>query len=367
MHIRNTLLSAALCTLCAGPSLAAAPRYGVTLIDPLPGNATVAALNNAGTVVGRRYDEALGGYVAYAWNAGQFTTLPGQMESPRAISNAGHIAGVSPVYEEGGYQQMMSWGMVYHQGVMHGVPDPITPDYSTGRWYTFTSPLGVNSAGTVLAMQETNAGSGIFLAHGDNATLLPMSQGEAINEAGQVLGNTFFDNGTSVRAVLYDNGNVVELGSLAADGSSVASDLNDSGLAVGTSGGRTFIWRDGVMEAFGGLANETATAVNNHEGVIGTFIHGGTGLDYRHSYLYQDGVQYDLQDLLAGGGGWRITDVTDINDSGQIAGRACNGAGQCFAALLVPVPEPATWGMLLAGLGVVAAACRRGGLRRRAA
>jgi hypothetical protein len=58
--------------------------------------------------------------------------------------------------------------------------------------------------------------------------------------------------------------------------------------------------------------------------------------------------------------------VTDINDSGQIAGRACNGAGQCFAALLVPVPEPATWGMMLAGLAVVGAA-RLGGLRRRAA
>jgi probable HAF family extracellular repeat protein len=288
------------------------------------------------------------------------------MESPRAISNAGHIAGVSPVYEEGGYQQMMSFGMVYHQGVVRGVPDALTPDYSTGRWYTFTSPLGVNSAGTVLAQQETNAGSGIYLAVGDSTTLLPMWRGAAINEAGQVAGGALFDNGASDRAVLYDNGNVVDLGTLNGAAHSVASDLNDQGVVVGTSGGRSFVWHDGVMEAFGSLANENARAVNNHGDVIGTFVNGGTGTDYRHSYLYQDGVQYDLQDLLAGGGGWRIADVTDINDSGQIAGRACNGAGQCFAALLVPVPEPATWGMMLAGLAVVGAA-RLGGLRRRAA
>lgn len=381
MPISNFLLRGAVCAvcvpcaLCALPALAAAPRYGVTIIDTVPGKASVAALNNAGTVVGARYDAARGAWGAYAWSAGQISMLPEQMASVRAISNAGHIAGVSPLYEDGGYQQMMSFGMLYYQGTMRGVPDALQPDYSTGRWYSFTSPLGVNSAGTLLVQQETNAGSGIYLAQGDDTSLLPMWQGAAINESGQVVGGARFDNETATRAVLYSNGQVLDLGTLAGGSNSYARDLNDYGVVVGSSDvgtaqavhGHSFIWRDGVMQAIGSLAMEnSAQAVNNHGDVVGTFATGGSGLDSRHSYLFRDGVQYDLQTLLAGGGGWRITDVVDINDSGQIAGQACDAAGRCFAALLVPVPEPGSWGMLLAGLAVVGAV-RLGGLRRRAA
>lgn len=231
------------------------------------------------------------------------------------------------------------------------------------------------SAGTVLARQETNGG-GTYLANGDNATVLPFWQGRAINESGQVAGARLDDNGGFIRAVLYTNGQVVDLGTLAGGRDSFASDLNDSGVVVGGSdfgtaglaSRQSFIWRDGVMEALGSTATRnTATAINNHGDVVGTFATGGTGLDQTHSYLYQDGVQYDLQTLLAGGGGWRIMEVVDINDSGQIAGQACNAAGQCFAALLSPVPEPASYGMLLAGLAVVVGVRGRGGLRRRAA
>lgn len=364
----------ALLLSASASAFAAAPRYGVTVIDPAAGYATVNALNNAGVAIGRRYDEVRGGWGAYSWSAGQFTMLPDSMEAAYAISNAGHIVGTSPVFEEGGYQQMMSFGRIYHQGAMRAVPDALTPDYSTGRWYTFTTPVGVNSAGTVVVRQETNAGSGSYLANGDSTTLLPMFQAAAINESGQVAGDLLPDSGP--RAVLYDNGQLVDLGTLAGRSGSHATDVNDAGVVVGGSGFaaagqshyHSFIWRDGVMEAIGALATENfAKAINSNGDVVGTFVTDGTGLDYRHSFLYQDGVQYDLQTLLAGGGGWRITEVVDINDSGQIAGQACNAAGQCFAALLSPVPEPGTYGMLLAGLAVVAGARRRGGLRRRAA
>jgi hypothetical protein len=66
-------------------------------------------------------------------------------------------------------------------------------------------------------------------------------------------------------------------------------------------------------------------------------------------YLYQDDTQYDLDSLLLDRS-WRIADVSDINDSGMIVGQACNFAG-CYAASLTPVPEPAAYAMLLAGLG----------------
>ncbi|MNY56017.1 PEP-CTERM motif protein [compost metagenome] len=52
--------------------------------------------------------------------------------------------------------------------------------------------------------------------------------------------------------------------------------------------------------------------------------------------------------------------ATDINDNGEITAWVCDGANaQCFGALLSPVPEPATYGMLLAGLGLAVFRPRR--------
>ncbi len=75
------------------------------------------------------------------------------------------------------------------------------------------------------------------------------------------------------------------------------------------------------------------------------------------SETFMTEVMYDLNNLLQGGGGWTLVEAWSVNADGKIVGWGkLNGEDRGF--VLVPIPEPATLGLLcLAGL----AALRRRG------
>jgi len=363
-----------LCLFVSGSAGAAAPRYAVTPLDNT-GTSWAYAINSAGTVAAADSRADSAGRTAFTWSAGVKTMLPSQMARPAAISNAGHVAGTSGLYMEGSGMVMIRVGKVYSDGTMSGVPDAFSPRSDPGGWYTFTSPTGINSAGTMVVNQETNSGGGAYIASHGATTILPINYAAAINEAGQVAGRGQA-GADPEHAMLYSAGQAVDLGALPTDlyAISAASDLNDAGTVVGSSAYgfgeqahyHSFIYHEGVMQPLGSLTvRNSAVGINNRGDVVGNFLTDGTS-EGKHSYLYQDGVQYDLDALLVGGGDWRIAEVRDINDSGQIVGRACRDGVGCFAALLSPVPEPATWGMLLGGLGLLAWCGRPPSIRRAA-
>jgi probable HAF family extracellular repeat protein len=226
---------------------------------------------------------------------------------------------------------------------------------------------GVNGAGTVLAHGAANSGSGPYLVEDGAVKLLPLASAYAINERGQVAG-WGYNAQSRGEAMLYAGGQVVGLGTLPGDRISAAMDVNDNGVAVGFTESldalgqthkRSFIYMDGQMAPLGNLAaDNVAVALNNLGAVLGySSVWSGDGTR-DIPYLYQDGAQYDLASLLTDPG-WRLAEVTDINDSGMIVGRACDLAG-CHAALLTPVPEPAAYAMLLSGLGWLGWRRRRG-------
>lgn len=162
--------------------------------------------------------------------------------------------------------------------------------------------------------------------------------------------------GVSSKATLWDNGNIINLGSWQSTSFSEAFDVNHSGVAVGaavngTTGGGTSIRRatrweiingTPVMTDLGslGLTFSEAKSINDLGQIVG-FATNVSGLSQR-AFLWDDGVQTDLNSLIDPGLGWTLTTAESINQRGDIVGWGTFG-GQTRAYLLVnTIPEPST-------------------------
>ena len=323
----------------------AAPRYTVTA---LPGDTTPAAINNSGQVAG---DFGSAGFV---WSGGTLVPLGamgGTFARATAINGGGAVAGYSEL-ANGNVQAFR---------------------FSGGA----TTALDVFGASHVYAM--------------------------GISDSGQVAGQ-YFSQATGTRAFLHAGGVASDLGDLGG-GFAAANAVNNAGHAVGFSAlddapfhAHAFFYAGGVMHDLGAFPDASlseATAINEFDQVTGqgwvqgsfhAFLYdGGTLKDLgtlggRESFAYDinasgqivgysdlagdfdtvaflwDGVSLlDLNALIDPADGWTLYRASGINDSGQIAAYGCRG-GVCGGVLLdvaAAVPEPATFFLLMIGLGML--------------
>lgn len=250
---------------------------------------------------------------------------------------------------------------------------------------------------------------------------IPRSNGNDINNSGQVVGNAVFDGYTNQHAFITgpNGAGITDLGTL--DGnSSNAYGVNNSGQVIGSyvsSGGST---KGFITDSNGTNIREleisggnwiTSSKINDAGQVVGTYVPDGSGTSHAfviapdggvtdlgtmggvssigysinnlgevvgaatceacpyNSFLYSHGVMVNLSQLdIVKSAGWSALNVLDINDHGQMAGYGFIG-GAVHAFLLtrpdgdeffnnyVPIPpmipEPQTYTMLLAGLGLL--------------
>ena len=154
------------------------------------------------------------------------------------------------------------------------------------------------------------------------------------------------------------------------------------------------LWSGGSFIDMGSLGgNSTARGINSAGLAVGYSLLQGSS-SVLHGTFWDGSTLIDLNDLLDPTQiGWTIRLAYDINDAGQIVGQAINSSGQHRAVLLsikqppvvtdpppvvdpppivvidpppiidlppiAPVPEPETYAMILAGLGLLGLVARR--------
>lgn len=341
---RPALLAMLATALAAPAALAAIPQYSLNLLGTLGGPYSAATdLNDLGQVVGAAtFDD--GEYSrAFLYTGAAMRdlgTLPGGLFSAAtAINNAGLVVGTS---NTGQIEPPGRYPFLYSGGLMSNLGD------ATGSGF-FSSATGVNNAGQVIGNFSYRESYPFLYSNGSTRQLSlfggNFSYANAINDAGQIVGRASYFMNAGEGPFLYQNGVATDLGGVLQAQDANLTGINDAGAIVGYNQEYAFIYANGVKTVLG---DGQPTDVNNLGQVVG--VAGG------HGFLYSDGQRRDLNSLISGAAGWILTDASAINDLGQIAGTACNGAGLCQAVRLdiaAAVPEPATWLMLLAGLGVL--------------
>ena len=112
----------------------------------------------------------------------------------------------------------------------------------------------------------------------------------AINNRGQVVGQSDVPGDTFTHAFFWQNGVMTDLGTLPGDANSIATDINDQGEVVGVS------------------CDATSTICR--------------------AFLWENGVMTDLNALIPSDSPLFLTYGAGINDRGEIAGTGLPGASR---------------------------------------
>ncbi len=359
MKLIVAAMSAVVALSCG--AVQAAPSYTVTDLGTLGGvyGSEAYGINASGQVVGNSPTLRPGNAYrqhAFIYSGGVMSDLGvGDASVALAINDSGQVTG----YNGATYipQAFLSTnGSVTYLGTLPGS----LPPSSRGS--------DVNASGQVAGFTDSRA----FLYSGGSMTDLGSFGGyytraTGINDSGQIVGSSDLTGNATTHAFLYSGGGLTDLGTLGGTRSS-ANDINNLGQIVGGSaiavGGlsHAFLYGPGGMMDLGTLggSNSSANAINKLGQIVGYSQIAGDAIG--HAFLYSDGTMLDLNSLIDPLSGWIITQANDINDLGQIAANSCNnstGQSICRALLLTPVPEPETYLMMLAGLGLVGAMARR--------
>lgn len=374
--VRLCRFTAASAFALAASCASAASQWDIRDLGTLPGGtySVGTGINDAGQVIG------FGDRTPVFTDAGEPVSQPGAFISgmdggalsdlgfgpeaagftslrPVAVNNAGQVAGNA------------TQGSSTPLGFLTG-PDGSALDFLTGEesGAFFTTVTDINSDGEVL--YETVQGA-VGVLRPDGSAVEIRNAGEpgaarAINDAGQVALNAQPDPvSAQVNGFIWSQADGFQF--VRADGAfSEVYDINNAGQAlaagadgifIAAAGGGTLDFLDlpdgSVIDNSLGLPrfNDSGQVIGRLRGADGgsfAFVTGADGDGFTNIGMLPDLMLAGLSDLT----------LTGINNLGQLAGTAIID-GQQRAIFLAPVPEPETYALMLAGLGVIAWAGKR--------
>jgi probable HAF family extracellular repeat protein len=261
-------------------------------------------------------------------------------------------------------------GFVWEQGQMRGLPN--FPGGNNGF------ATGANNLGQVVGWAENDVHDPMCvspqvlqfrpavweLGPPDQIHDLPLISGDtsgaatAINDNGQIVGisgicDQAVGRHTARHAVLWENGVVTDIGNLGAQWWNTPTAINQRGDVVGFAGDPAFVEGD-IVHAFmwtreDGIrhlkplprrtpkhVDSEAYGINEARQVVGVSCDADF-VDCRAVVWNQGNTPTDLNDLK-GGFSARLESAKDINNLGQITGRAIDSTGVRTSYLAVPTP-----------------------------
>jgi len=293
----------------------------VTFIGTLGGAESRAfGINAAGQIVGYA-STANGKYHAFLWDGSlhDLGVLPNTSESfAYAINDAGQVVGTSRNLGD-----VTSRAFRWQSGTLTDL----------GAF----APRAINKTGDIAGTLPVKRNNLDWYEHAclwRNGTLTDLgtlggsnSSAFSLNDAGQVVGQSFLAGDQTTHAFVWNSGTLTDLGALGGTNSQAlaVSNLNTvSGVAEAsatTPGGtpHAFLF---TLAANGSVSNRAdlgalgssysyAHALNSQGQVVGT---------NGHAVLWQAGAAFDLNALVPAGSGWVLQNATAINENGQITG-----------------------------------------------
>ncbi|MCL4197342.1 MAG: DUF3466 family protein [Phycisphaerales bacterium] len=322
-----------------------AARYAIIDIgDPGGrGSTSLDAINNNGVVVGRTWDATSNDIIVFRWRNGAFEYLeppvPGLDARGNDINDSDEVAGRAVVAINTIHAVLwLADGTPVDLGTLGGED---------------SEAHGINELSEIIGQSDLpDFGfhaflwrDGMMIDLGDLG--VPGSSANAINNLGQIVGRSFRSEGPAHRAFLWENGEMINLGTFPNGGQSMANDINDAGLIVGSASGhdgRTYavIWENQAIRSIHGLGLETTAYAINESGQVVGFADIDGEFDHISGFLYEPGGRMvDVMSLIPPRHRWRqILNVSDINDAGEIVAygdRIGGSNGDYRGVLLTPV------------------------------
>lgn len=361
-------------TLCASSVAISAPNF-IDLEAKFGSNITVSSINDNGQISGITWG-VIGTHTATVFDGENKSLMSSSsylISSPvTAINNLGQVVATIRSHES---DQIMN----SHAGIWNG-----------SNW-TDLGTLGghqseardINDSGFVVGVATTDRGTGFNQTRATvwdnngvatNLKSLPggfTNEANAINNNGYIVGATYGGDTPGSHAVIWNpSGGITKLDNLDTQANSNAIDINESNQVIGYSYGgfdgvyHATLWNGTNITDLGSLngLNTYAFAINDDGYVVGSSLmnvfHTSS---LSHAFIRdKDNGMIDLNKYLSNdliNEGWVLTGAFDINNHGSILSGAFNTNTNESTTFLIssisPVPEPSTYAMLLAGLGII--------------